>query len=247
MIYSIIPARAGSKGVPGKNIKLLGGYPLVAYSIIASRFFSQANRTIVSTDSEKIAKIALHYGAEVPFLRPKEFAQDTSGDLDYVLHAINWFRENEAQIPEYLAILRPVTPLRATDIIDKAIKVISEDLQATSLRTIHQLAEPAEKQVRIDDKGYLRGLFPNDPRPEYFNLPRQTFPPAFEPNGCVDIVKTDYVLRNNRLLGPRMIGHATGRVTEIDTVEDFDYLEYDLKKHGSKIFDYLKLNFRKDK
>src|SRR3989338_8594063 len=104
LIYSIIPARAGSKGVPGKNVKLLGGYPLIAYSIIASRFFSKIDRTIVSTDSIETAKIALRYGAEVPFLRPKEFAKDTSGDLDYVLHAINWFRDNETQVPEYLAI-----------------------------------------------------------------------------------------------------------------------------------------------
>ena len=95
-IYSIIPARGGSKEVPKKNIKPLGGFPLMAYSIIASKLSSRIERTIVSTDSQEIADIALSYGAEVPFLRPAEIAQDHSTDLELIQHAISWFRMAKA-------------------------------------------------------------------------------------------------------------------------------------------------------
>src|SRR3989338_9229858 len=94
-IYSIIPARGGSKAVPGKNIKLLGGYPLIAFAIIASKLSKNIQRTVVSTDSSKIAEIAKELGAEVPFMRPNELARDSSTEFDFISHYINWFKQNE--------------------------------------------------------------------------------------------------------------------------------------------------------
>ena len=120
MAICIIPARGGSKGVPGKNIRDVGGFPMIAYSIIASKLSKNIERTIVSTDSQEIADIALKYGAEVPFLRPEKFARDDSKDIEFFQHAIDWFSENEGYVPNYWVQLRPTTPLRESSIIDKS-------------------------------------------------------------------------------------------------------------------------------
>lgn len=238
-VVAIIPARGGSKGVPGKNIRPLAGFPLIAYSILASKLCTKVERTIVSTDSEEIADIAKSYGAEVPFMRPKEFARDTSGDMEFVLHAIRWFKENESHVPEYFVHLRPTTPLRSPVLIGDAVDMILKDAQATALRSLHELGEAPEKMFRIDRQGYLTGIFPNDPRPEYYNLPRQSFPSAYHPNGYVDIIRTGYVIDNNKLHGPKILGFVTPKVTEIDTADDFDYLEYEIKKRPSPLMEGL--------
>ena len=106
-IYAIIPARGGSKGVPRKNIRLVGGHPLIAYSIVAARQCRRIDRVIVSTDSPEIADIARAYGAEAPFLRPPELAQDASGDIDFIRHALDWFQQHDHAEPEMLVHLRP--------------------------------------------------------------------------------------------------------------------------------------------
>ena len=95
MLYAIIPARSGSKGVPNKNIKLLGGIPLFAFSIIAAKMITKVDRVIVSTDSREYAEIAIKFGADVPFLRPEEISSDKSSDFDLFFHAINWLKEKE--------------------------------------------------------------------------------------------------------------------------------------------------------
>ncbi len=97
-IFAIIPARGGSKAVPGKNIKALGGYPLIAYSIVAAKLCSQIDRVIVSTDSSQIAAISSRYGGEAPFLRPPELALDTSPDIGFIQHALDWFETHEESI-----------------------------------------------------------------------------------------------------------------------------------------------------
>ena len=111
LTYAIIPARGGSKGVPRKNIKLLKGFPLIAYSIVAAKMSKMTDRVIVSTDSQEISDIAQKYDAEVPFLRPAEYAHDRSPDIDFVRHAIDWFAKNESNQPELFVHLRPTTPL----------------------------------------------------------------------------------------------------------------------------------------
>lgn len=246
MIYSVIPARSGSKGVPDKNIKLLGGYPLIAYAITASKLCNKIDRTIVSTDSKEIARIAVKYGAEAPFLRPAAISQDRSTDLELFQHAIAWFEEQEGRIPQFIIHLRPTTPLRDESELGRAIEYIQRCPDSTSLRSVHELAESPHKVFQIDDAGFLNGFFPDDPRPEYYNLPRQSFPKAYYPNGYVDIVKPDYIEKTGLLHGARMIGFVTAVATEVDRPEDFDYLEYQLNKYKNTIYGYLKSNFPKE-
>jgi len=245
-VYSIIPARGGSKKIPKKNIKILGGYPLIAYAICASKLTKNIGRTIVSTDSQEIADIARTYGAEVPFIRPAEISQDNSTDLDLFQHAINWFKENESVLPELLIHLRPTTPLRSSSETDKAIYNIKEQPDSTSLRSVHELAEPPQKMLQFDKTGFLKGFFPDDPRPEYYNLPRQLFPNAYHPNGYVDIIKTDFVQKTGSFHGSKILGFITPVSTEVDLPEDFEYLEYQLNKYGNPIHDYLVKNFPKE-
>ena len=111
-IIAIIPARSGSKSLMDKNIKLLSGHPLIAYSIAAAKLSKGIDRIIVSTNSEKYADIARQYGAEVPFIRPDRYSTDTSTDRDFLIHAMKWLKENEDTLPEYWVHLRPTTPLR---------------------------------------------------------------------------------------------------------------------------------------
>lgn len=239
MIIGIIPARYGSKKVPKKNIKSLGGHPLIAYTILAAKKTKKIDRIIVSTDSRYIGDIAKKYGAEVPFLRPKNLSLDNSTDMEFMMHFLNWFKEKENEIPEFLIHLRPTTPLRDPSLIDNAINSIKKNKIATSLRSVHEMPESPRKAFEINN-GFLTGLFPNDPRSEYYNLPRQAFPPAYHPNGYVDILKPKFMLDNNKLHGPKILAFQTPFITEIDQSQDFDYLQFIIQTQGHPLYEELK-------
>ncbi len=244
MVMAIVPARGGSKGVPGKNIRLLKGFPLIAYSIVTARLTQHIERVLVSTNSEKIATIAREYGAEVPFLRPDRWAQDNSPDCSFVLHAINWLEDHEKAIPDYLVLMRPTTPLRKPEVVDAAIEAIIQHPEATSLRSAHLAPESPLKWFQKDQAGYFKALFEGLSN-DQINNPRQQFPEAFIPDGYVDIVKPAFIRDCGLLYGDRMLGFHTPFCTEVDTENDFARLEYDLKIYPSMIWDYLNQNYTK--
>lgn len=243
--YAIIPARGGSKGVPKKNLALLAGFPLIAYAIVAAKLSKKIDRVIVSTDSEEIAAVAKKFGAEVPFMRPREFASDTSQDIEWARHAIQWFKQNEKKVPEYIVHLRATTPLRKSEDIDKAIEMIQARPEATSLRSGYEMRESPYKLFGITG-GYFTGLFPDDPRLEYYNLPRQSFPPVYQPDGYVDVLKTDLIKRNGTMTGDKILAFISEDTGEIDTIKDFEYLEHKLRSGKWEVYDYLKKNFSHD-
>ncbi len=240
---SIIPARGGSKGVPHKNIKSLGGYPLIAYSILASNLSELIEETYVSSDSDEILNIASKYGAKL-IKRPDEIAQDKSVDIEFMQHALKWIEENEKQTPQYIVHLRPTTPLREVDILNWAIESLTKSVLSTSLKSVHEMMETPFKCFKINDKNFLEGLLPDDKRPEYYNLPRQSFPTIYRGNGYIDIVKSDIILKRNLMYGERMLPLETPKQVEIDTKEEFEYLEWILIKYGNEIYDYLKSHFK---
>lgn len=243
-VYSIIPARGGSKGVPGKNIKMLCGFPLIAYSIAASKLSKKIQRTIVSTDSQDIADICKKYGAEVPFLRPAEFAQDRSPDRDFVAHAIDWFEKNEGKAPDYIVHVRPTTPLRLPDIMDKAVDAMISKSEATSLRSGHPCPESPFKWFMLKDDGFYTGINTDDM--DKLNLPRQMFPTVYIPDGYVDVLKTSFVKSvTSGIHGSKVFGFVSPFCREVDSVEDFEMLEFQLKTQGSPLLDYLKNNCSK--
>ncbi len=220
----------------------MGGYPLIAYSIVAAAMSKEIERCIVSTDSEEIAEISRYYGAEVPFLRPSQYARDESPDSDWVLHLINWLEEREGWEPEFLVHLRPTTPLREPTIIDSAIVELKNHQEATSLRSGHPAPESPFKWCLRDGEGYFKGILPEYSN-EDTNKPRQLFPEVYIPDGHVDILKTSFIRESGRLHGEKTIGFISPVCHEVDTVEDFEFLQFELEKKGSPLYNYLKMNF----
>jgi CMP-N-acetylneuraminic acid synthetase len=238
IVYAIIPARGGSKGVPRKNVKELAGVPLIAFTVTAALECKAFGRVFVSTDDEGIASVAARWGADVPFMRPAAFAQDKSPDRDYLDHAFKFFREGGERV-DALAILRPTTPLRDPMELSKAVGHLMASAEATGLRSVHALPEPPQKMMGIEN-GWLTGLFPHDPRPEYFNLPRQSFPTAYQPNGYVDIVTAKGMAASSGgIYGRHILGFVTPVTVEVDTIEEFDYLEYIIARTSPPILDLI--------
>ena len=244
-ISALIPARDGSKGIQGKNIRSLAGYPMIAYSIIAAKLCSEIDQVIVSTNSQHYAEISMYYGAEVPFLRPSKYSQDTSEDRDVVLHYLNWCRANLYTIPDLIIYLRPTTPLRDPMELSNAISKLQNDKGATSLRSAHELSEPPQKMFQLNPEGNWEGFFPDDPRTEYFNLPRQSFPTAYHPNGYIDILKTSILESGNAFFGDRIMAYITPNTVEIDQPEDLKYLNYVIsQRQGDHLVRHLKSHFK---
>jgi N-acylneuraminate cytidylyltransferase len=233
-IIAIIPARSGSKSILDKNILSLSGHPLIAYSIAAATLSNKINRVIVSTNSQKYADIAMQYGAEVPFIRPDKYSTDDATDRDFLIHAMNWLKENEGRVPEYWVHLRPTTPLRCVKIVDNAINRILKEKNATSLRSGHKAPEsPLKWFVRND--GYFKGLVDG----EDYNLPKEAFQQVYIPDGFVDVIKHSFIINNQEIHGERMIGFETPVCVEVDSVDEFRYIQYQLDTNGSEILNHL--------
>ena len=223
---ALIPARGGSKGVPKKNIKLLGPYPLIAYSIKACLDSKLIENIYVSTDDEEIATVAKQYGAQVPFIRPPEYAQDNSTDNEVLNHFFDYVDCEE------IAFIRPTTPIRNPGQIDKCITEYynSTRHKCTGIRSVHELPESPYKMYRIGGSGYCEGFFEHfEGEKNYINLPRQLFPDAYHPNGYIDIIKRSQV-RTKNTFGNKVLPFITDFSIEIDTQDQFDLLELYLQK-----------------
>lgn len=238
-IIAIIPARSGSKSLTDKNIAHLSGHPLIAYSIAVSKLSKRIDRVIVSTDSEHYAEISSLYGAEVLFLRPDEFSTDTSTDRDFLVHAMSWMKNYEHNLPEYWVHLRPTTPLREPLIIDQAVDTIMQDSKSTSLRSGHKTPESPMKWFRMDEHGYFKGLIAVDDEKEIYNLPKEAFEDVYIPDGYVDVVKATHVMNHETIHGNNMIGFLSPVCTEVDSLQEFEYIQYQLEKTGSPLLGYL--------
>jgi len=237
-ICAIIPARSGSKGVVDKNIRLLNGKPLIAYSILAALKSNTVDRVIVSTDSVKYAEISRNFGAEVPFIRPESISGDSSTDAEFLLHAIEWLDINEGYNPEFLVLLRPTTPLRDPKVIDKAVQDFYKS-NYTSLRSVHKMSQSSYKTFEIE-KGRLKQLCKSGFDIESANRPRQGFPETYDPNGYIDIIRTDLVKNKGLVHGNNVKAFITEQAYEIDEIKDIDLLEYMSSKQSKLINDLFK-------
>ena len=234
-VIALIPARANSKGVPGKNIRNFGGHPLIAWSVVAAMKSHTIDRVIVSTDSAEYAEVARSYGGEVPFMRPDEISKDSSTDIEFVQHAVKLLAERDEK-PEVVVHLRPTSPLREPKIIDDAVKMfVTNMIHLTSSRSVHEMSESAYKTFEIADKSLLRGLGRKDTDIDELNLPRQKFPITYMANGYVDVLKVDHLMTTGTLHGNRSFAFVTNKVIEIDTFDDCDRLDEYLDKHSDVV------------
>ncbi len=242
-VYAIIPARSGSKGVKNKNIKCLLGYPMLAYSIAAAKLSQGIDRVIVSTDSERYAEIAKYYGAEAPFIRPAELADDNAKDIDFMEHLINWLYENEGRVPEWFVHLRPTYPLRDPKVVEKAIYTMKSDSSASSLRSAHIASVSPFKWFLRSNDGYFQPMY-DDMTLDDTNKPRQIFPDVYIPDGYVDLLSTSNIVRNDTIHGDKMIGFVVEDGVDVDTVKDFEKLEEIMPQQDNPIISYLRENFK---
>jgi len=201
-VLAIIPARGGSKGIPHKNIRLFAGHPLIAYSIMAARQAETVTRVIVSTDDPQIAEVARKYGAEVPFMRPDELAQDNTLDLPVFQHALAWLIANEAYSPEVVVQLRPTSPVRPVGLVDEAVRLLLTNPEADSVRGVVPAGQNPHKMWRIDPKsGQMRNLLQVPGLAEPYNAPRQALPPVFWQTGHIDAIRPSTILEKESMSG----------------------------------------------
>jgi N-acylneuraminate cytidylyltransferase len=227
-ILALIPARGGSKGIPHKNIRKFAGFPLIAWSIAAGLQSKSISRVIVSTDNEEIAAIAREYGADVPFMRPHEIAQDRTLDLPVFEHALKWLEEIEGYKPDYVVQLRPTSPVRPTDMIDSAVKILVENTEADSVRGVVPAGQNPYKMWRFN--GYdkpLQPLLKVEGVTEPYNAPRQILPQAYWQTGHIDAIRTTTITRKNSLTGDMVYPLVIDpRYTlDIDTLSDWEKYE----------------------
>tara|TARA_Y100000389_G_scaffold29518_1_gene25125 strand:+ start:1852 stop:2562 length:711 start_codon:yes stop_codon:yes gene_type:complete len=224
-ILCIIPARSESKGIPNKNIKIFKGKPLIAWSIEQSKKSKYNMKIIVSTDSLEYAQISKKYGAEVPFIRPKEISQDLSTDYEFINHAIKYLNFNENYKPDLILHLRPTQPCRKVEDINKCLDIFIKNYKNyDSLRTVIEFEKSPFKMYSIDtNKDKLVPLFKEIGNiKEPYNECRQYLPKIYLHNGYIDIIKTS-ILKNNTISGNNIYPYIMNKndTIDIDTIEDW--------------------------
>lgn len=226
-ILCIIPARSGSKGIKNKNIKMLNGKPLLCWSILQAKKCKFNMKIVVSTDSEKYKNIAEEYGAEVPFLRPKDISGDLSTDYEFLKHCVDWFKKNEKYSPDFIIQLRPTQPNRKIEDIDKAIEIfIKEFDNYDSLRSVIPIKKSCFKMYLLEDDK-LNPIFKNYKNiKEPYNQCRQILPTTYLHNGYIDILKTE-ILNNNTISGNKILPYIMkdNDNIDIDFIEDWNKSE----------------------
>lgn len=230
-VLAVIPARGGSKGVPRKNIRHLAGQPLIAHTINAALQSRNVYRVIVSTDDPEIAEVARSFGAEVPFLRPEEFATDTATSLSAIQHAMSWLRENEAYQPEAVAVLAPTSPLRTISQIEATVDLLWTS-ESDSALTICAVQDHPYFIYQQDVDGGLSELVPMKEKP----LRRQDLPIFYTHSQAVVVSRYSYLNHCSELQAifnfQSMAGYLIDRdsALDIDTVDDFLRAEALLKQ-----------------
>jgi len=201
-VLALIPARGGSKGIPRKNIRPFAGFPLVSYSIAAARQTQTINRVVVSTDDQEIAELARDYGADVPFLRPAELAQDNTTDLPVFQHALKWLEEHENYRPEVVVQLRPTSPLRPRGLVDHAVQILLGHPDADCVRGVVPASQNPHKMWRFaGDDNPITPLLSADGITEPYNAPRQALPPVYWQTGHIDAIRVASIRGKNSLTG----------------------------------------------
>tara|TARA_B100001093_G_C26786193_1_gene996802 strand:- start:409 stop:1116 length:708 start_codon:yes stop_codon:yes gene_type:complete len=231
-VLAIIPARSGSKGIPNKNIKLLGGRPLIEYTFENCKSCNYIQRTIVTTDSNEIADISLNNGIEVPFLRPKNISNDESTSKSYVLHALEFLKKKENYIPEIILILQPTSPFRQVVDIKQTIDILNEN-DADSVVSVTEIDKKynPEWQFNVMMDGSLK-FFNKDIDWNSLASRRQKLASTYTRNGAVYCFKRKCLTKYKNIYGVKVFSYIMPRSRSInlDTLEDWLEAENYLKK-----------------
>lgn len=227
-VLCTICARGGSKGVPHKNIRELSGKPLLAYTIEQALNCAFIDRTVVSTDSQDIARIARKYGAEVPFMRPAELARDDSAKLPVIQHAVKYYMDKLNFFPDYVIDLDPTSPLRIKEDIEKCMNLIVSDPGCDSVITGYlSNKNPYFNMVEIGPDGFAR----TSKQTDRVIVRRQDAPVVYAENASVYVWKTRVLLNETDVVSGRvkLIEMPQSRSIDIDSETDFKLVEFLMK------------------
>ncbi|MDY0147963.1 MAG: acylneuraminate cytidylyltransferase family protein [Halothiobacillus sp.] len=222
-MLALIPARGGSKGLPGKNIRPLKGRPLIGWSIEAARASRYVSRIVVSSDDEEILAVARDQGAETPFRRPASLAGDDTPSMDVVLHALDQLAGFE-----WIVLLQPTSPLRLALDIDAAIEQCLKTAAPSCVSVCEAPASPWW-MFQVGDQGEMRSFLPPDQRP----VRRQDLPDLYALNGAVYVAKTEWLRKSLSFLTEETVAYVmpSERSVDIDTLFDFHLAECLLGNH----------------
>ena len=204
-VLALIPARGGSKGIPRKNLMPLAGKPMIAYSILQALAAQTIDRVIVSTDDGEIAEVSRSWGAEVPFLRPAEFAQDMSPDIDVFRHALEWLAQHDGWTPAAVVHLRPPGPVRRVELIDRAVELLLEHPEADAVRSVRRAMQTPYKMWRVADDGSMAPALRIEGVADCQSLPRQALPMVYWQSGYVDVLRPRAVLEKGSMWGDTVL------------------------------------------
>jgi CMP-N-acetylneuraminic acid synthetase len=199
---ALVPARGGSKGIPRKNIALLGGKPLIAWTIQAARSASSIDRVVVSTDDAEIAEIAVHYGAEVPFLRPADLSGDRAAAQPVIAHAVSWLAVHEGWTAEAVAYLQPTSPLRGAADIDHAAELLTTRNADTVVSVVPVPHNMTPASLMRECEGLLEFCMAEDQR----QFSRHDKPRLYARNGPAILLARRAVIEAGTLYGARIVG-----------------------------------------
>ncbi len=226
-VLAIIPARGGSKGIPRKNIRDFAGFPLIAYSIAAGLQSKYVTRTIISTDDEEIAAVARQWGAEAPFLRPAEYAQDNSTDLPVFKHALDWLKENEGYTPYIVIQLRPTSPIRPRNCVDDAVQILIDHPEADSVRGVVDSGQNPHKMWKVDSAtGKMIPLLSVEGIKEPYNVPRQILPKTYWQTGHIDAIRPRAILEKDSMSGDVIMPLFIDPRYTVDIDSPADWVKY---------------------
>lgn len=215
----IIPARGGSKGVPGKNIKLLSGKPLIHYTIEAAKELFENDLICITTDDQKIYDIALESGLKIPFLRPKELASDTAGSYEVLLHAVDFY-EKQGYFADTIILLQPTSPFRTSLQIQEALKLYHQNIDMV-VSVKETKANPYYILFEENEKGFLQKS-----KQAQFTR-RQDCPKVWEVNGAIYIINVASLKKQTIGAFERSIKYEMDEFSshDIDTLFDWKLAE----------------------
>jgi N-acylneuraminate cytidylyltransferase len=221
-IVALIPARSGSKRVPDKNIRPLAGHPLLAYTIAAALQSRIFKAVIVSTDSERYAAIARHYGADIPFLRPANIAGDTSPDFEWVVYTLDRLRQN-GQDYECFSILRPTSPFRLPETIRRAWREFQGQNGVDSLRAVEKCQQHPGK-MWVVRSNRMMPLLPLGPAEQPWHSSQyQSLPEVYVQNASLEMAKTRVVFEEKTIAGNVLVPFFTKDFEGFDVNSEYDW------------------------
>lgn len=217
----VIPARGGSKGIPGKNIKKLQGKPLIHYTLEAAKAIFSERDICVSTDSTAIARVVETIGLEIPFIRPADLASDKSGMYEVLLHALGYYEQKYNVCYDAIVLLQPTSPLRKEEHIKEAIELFDKSIDMV-VSVTESKANPYYNLFEENNKGYLKKS-----KPSSF-VRRQDLPKVWEYNGAIYIINTRSLKERKLQDFKKIVKYPMlpQYALDLDTMEDWKYLEY---------------------